>query len=246
MMKKALRNRLQIEYEELLDLGSRVAYDENGKPMIEIEPLEVVKGFPPEKYLITYRCKGIIGVKEEERPVFGNEHKIEMHLRQNFLEIGPALSARTSFWHPNIDHKEPYHICVDLPNFVEPTTPIYLVVLRVGELIQYKKYHAEMVQPYPQDQDAAKWVLEYAEPRAILGKDNPIDNRNLLSEIIDVWSNDSQEKDEDDLDIVIFDMTKNIETTPPRIKKSTAPIEDISDDELDLFIGEIKELNQSN
>jgi hypothetical protein len=54
------------------------------------------------------------------------------------------------------------------------------VVISLGEMVQYKRYHAEWTPPYPLDREVAKWVLEYAEPKGILNKNKPIDERLLV------------------------------------------------------------------
>src|SRR5262249_46229149 len=53
-------------------------------------------------------------------------------------------------------------------------------VLAMGEMVQYKHYHAKWVSPFPLDRAAADWVLEVAEPKGIIGPNKPLDDRPLL------------------------------------------------------------------
>src|SRR3954467_8873841 len=94
-MKKARKERLEVEYEELLQLQARVALDEKGNPLIEIEPKDVVEGYPPERYIVTYHCKSVIKIKEDKQPIYGYKHQVEIYLGQEFLSDGPSLSAVT-------------------------------------------------------------------------------------------------------------------------------------------------------
>jgi hypothetical protein len=54
------------------------------------------------------------------------------------------------------------------------------LVLAMGEMVQYKHYHARWVSPFPLDRAAADWVLQIAEPKGIVGPAKPFDERPLL------------------------------------------------------------------
>jgi hypothetical protein len=58
--------------------------------------------------------------------------------------------------------------------------PLAELVVAMGEMVQYKHYHAKWVSPFPLDRAAAEWVLNVAEPRGILGPDKPLDDQPLL------------------------------------------------------------------
>ena len=48
------------------------------------------------------------------------------------------------------------------------TFTIDQLALRIGEMIQYKNYHAAHTYPFPEDEEVAKWVREFAEPQDIV------------------------------------------------------------------------------
>ena len=196
-MKRPRKIRLELEYENLLQLQSRTAFDKKDRPLIEIEPKDQAEGFPPERYFITYRCKSIIGIKENGAPIYAYQHQIELFFGTDFMLSGPSISASTAIWHPNIDHKYPYHI--DAPiNFRRPFNSICDLVITIGEMIQYKKYHAQWTAPYPMDVAAADWVIKYAEPNGILGKDKPVDDTDLLRRPVNIYPRRSDMKDREE------------------------------------------------
>jgi hypothetical protein len=48
--------RLAIEFTNLVNLASRSDF-------IRVEPVDARPGWPPEKYLVTYTCRGVVGVE---------------------------------------------------------------------------------------------------------------------------------------------------------------------------------------
>jgi hypothetical protein len=60
---------------------------------------------------------------------------------------------------------------------------LYLLVIRIGEILQFKQYHSENTPPFPEDIKAARWVMEYAEPQGIVNKykDIAIDDTPLVN-----------------------------------------------------------------
>jgi len=75
----------------------------------------------------------------------------------------------TPIWHPNIQHAEPKGVCTNKPEWLGGMG-LDDLCRQLFEMVQYKNYHAEMVPPFPLDQEAARWVREYAEPRGIVDK----------------------------------------------------------------------------
>jgi hypothetical protein len=59
-----------------------------------------------------------------------------------------------------------------------------MLVIALGHMIQYKKYHARHESPFPIDHEVAEWVLEYAEKRGIVGEGKPYDKRALVRRIM--------------------------------------------------------------
>ena len=180
-MRPAVKRRLKKEYENLLDLKSRVALTPAGEPRIEILPKKIVKTLPPEQYIVTYRCRGIIGIDKDQNPKYADSHQIMIVCGQDFLKDGPELVSLTKSWHPNIEHDVPNKICLNMPDLDQSILPFDYYVLEIGKLIQYQKYHSKWVDPFPIDAVVAKWVNEYAEPNNIIGPNKPVDNSDLVA-----------------------------------------------------------------
>lgn len=161
--------RLLAEQEELTELAM-------GSQFIEIEPVESQPGWPPDEYIITYRCRGIAGIDKDKQPVYGDEHRVWLKFSEHFPMQEPQLKWLTPIWHPNIEHKEPHHVCTDNPKTWWAGKRTTEIVQFMGELVQYQRYYAQQRPPYPIDQEVARWVREFAEPNQIIGPDNPVDN----------------------------------------------------------------------
>ncbi len=156
--------RLATEHQLLHEFCSKtdkIRYETEGKRM------------PPEKYLIHYHVKSIVGIEEETRaPVFGEHHIIEISLPKAFPIEGARIYARTDIWHPNIKWSGRYkgRVCGNMESFGKMYT-LDLLVRRIGQILQYKNYHADKeISPYPEDFEVADWVIEYAEPSGIFDK----------------------------------------------------------------------------
>jgi len=175
MALKGRHARLLIEYEKLINLETRSEF-------IKIEPIDWIEGMPPENYIITFTCLGIAGLNSDNTPQFSEFHQVSMKISSNFPNQEPYLKWLTPIWHPNIQHKEPHHVCTDTPKNWYSTKSLDYLVTYLGELVQYKNYHAEWSPPYPDDKEAADWVINFGEPNGIVGKDKPVDPRPLLRE----------------------------------------------------------------
>jgi hypothetical protein len=147
---------------------------------INIRPIEVQPGWPPEKYIITYNCRGIASVDEQEAPRVSEFHQVSMYMGSEYPLKEPYLRWLTPIWHPNIAHEEPHHVCTNNVQNWFAGKPLAELVLAMGEMVQYKHYHAKWIAPFPLDRAAADWVLEVAEPQGILGPNRPFDDRPLL------------------------------------------------------------------
>lgn len=140
---------------------------------------------PPDKYLIIYRVKSIVGIDADQMPIYGYEHKVSIELPPMYPASDgglPSIFMQTKLWHPNVrwsGTKENY-VCADGPS-LGAWHKLDDLVVRVGEIIQYKNYLAENVLPYPEDEHVAKWVREFAEPKGIISKTKPVDTKELLS-----------------------------------------------------------------
>jgi ubiquitin-protein ligase len=141
----------------------------------EIVGQEREKPNPPNSYLITFKVKSIVGIKDDLTPIYGNEHKAEITLPQSYPMVGASCYMKTDLWHPNIKYhgKEKGHICSNAKDFGKRYN-LYFLAHRIGEILQYKNYHAIEEPPHPDDEIVAEWVREYAEPKDIVNKNKGI------------------------------------------------------------------------
>lgn len=140
---------------------------------VRVEPINTLEGSEPEHYRVTFLCRGIIGVDSSHRPIYGDRHQVEIVCDHDFPSDVPRLRWITPIWHPNIQHTEPKGVCVNKPEWLGGMGLDDLCRL-MFEMVQYKNYHATFTQPYPLDNEVAKWVLEYAEPHGIVDKKKKI------------------------------------------------------------------------
>jgi ubiquitin-protein ligase len=136
---------------------------------VRVEEINVLNGSEPEHYRITFICKGITGIDSSKRPIYGDQHQVEILCDDDFPSDVPRLRWVTPIWHPNIQHLEPKGVCVNKPEWLGGMGLDDLCRL-MFEMVQYKNYHAEYTQPYPLDQEVARWVSEYAQPNGIVDK----------------------------------------------------------------------------
>lgn len=133
-------------------------------------------GLPPEKYVVTFKCKGIVGVDKQGNPKFGNVHRVEIYLHNQYPQRWPGLKWLTPIWHPNINHLNS-SVCIDAAWWTASRSLDRLVIM-LGEMVQYKNYHDDPNKPpFPWDPDAARWSRSYRthHPNAF-----PVDHRGLL------------------------------------------------------------------
>lgn len=175
MAGKSNTDRRRLVYDSLLKLNER-------SRLIDITPLEVQPGWPPDKYLIDYYCRSITGINPEGEPLFGEHHQMKIYLDRDYPRTEPNMMFLTPIWHPNISSEEPRRICTDKATTWWAGKAVDELVLQVAELIQYKHYHAKNEPPFPQDMTVAAWVINHAERRGLLGPNHPVDQRPLLVE----------------------------------------------------------------
>lgn len=185
MKHNARTSRLRIEQEKLINLAKRSEF-------IKVQEVDVQPGWPPEKYVVTFTCRGIAGIDDATKvPQSSEFHQVSIYLSRDFPRQEPYLKWLTPIWHPNIEHEEPHHVCTNNVQNWYAGKSLDDLVLALGEMVQYKRYHAVWVQPWPLDKKAADWVVEYAEPKGIVGPNAPYDDRPLLrSYEIRLWKGD--------------------------------------------------------
>jgi hypothetical protein len=141
---------------------------------VRVEPLEVLPGWVPERYKVTFHCRGIARIDEEsQRPEYSDWHEVEINCDEQFPSDVPRLRWLTPVWHPNIEHEGDKRVCVNKSEWLGGMG-LDELCKQMFEMVQYKNYHAEFTPPYPFDPKAAKWVREFAEPEGIVNKDRGI------------------------------------------------------------------------
>jgi hypothetical protein len=133
-------------------------------------------GLPPERYVITFKCRGIASVDHNGNPKFANVHRVEVYLHNQYPQRWPGLKWLTPIWHPNINHLNG-SVCIDAAWWTASRSLDRLVIM-LGEMLQYKNFHDDPKKPpFPWDPEAATWSRSYRSkhPQAF-----PVDHRELL------------------------------------------------------------------
>jgi len=144
--------------------------------LIQIEARALRPGLPAETYIVTFRCKGIVGIDKRGNPILGEKHQVEIYLHNQYPQRWPGMKWLTPIWHPNINHWNG-SVCIDAAWWAASRSLDRLVIM-LGEMVEYKNYHDDPAKPpFPWDMDAAKWCREY---RSRHPKAFPVDHRELL------------------------------------------------------------------
>jgi ubiquitin-protein ligase len=161
--------RLRADHELMRELTAR-------SDMITFETENVDRGLPPERYIVAFKCKGIVGVDKSGRPKFGNRHKVEIYLHSQYPQRWPGMKWLTPIWHPNINHLNG-SVCIDAAWWTASRSLDRLVIM-LAEMVQYKNFHDDPTQPpFPWDPEAARWSRAY---RAEHPQAFPVDRREPL------------------------------------------------------------------
>jgi len=161
--------RLRADHKRMVDMAAQ-------SDLIEFKTTEARKGLPPERYIVTYKCKGIIGVDKNGKPKMGSKHQVEIYLHNQYPQRWPGMQWLTDVWHPNINHHNG-SVCVDAAWWTASRSLDRLVIM-IGEMVQYKNFHDDPTKPpFPWDPEAARWSRKYRteNPAAF-----PVDTRELL------------------------------------------------------------------
>jgi len=161
--------RLRGDYERMRDLQGRTS-------LISFEAQSVHKGVPPERYIVTFRCKSIVAVNKRGDPKFGEHHQVEVYLHNQYPQRWPGLKWLTPIWHPNINHING-SVCIDAAWWTAARSLDRLIIM-LGEMLQYKNFHDDPTKPpFPWDPEAARWCRAYRtkHPNAF-----PVDKRELM------------------------------------------------------------------
>ena len=138
--------------------------------IIEYDVVETISNIP-SVYHVHYNIKSIIGIDAQQMPIYGNRHTLKLMLPRTYPINLAQLYMLSDTWHPNIksDGQFKGKVCANAVNYGKGFM-VSDLVLRVGEMLQYKNYLAELVAPYPEDMKVAQWVREVAEPLNIVNR----------------------------------------------------------------------------
>ncbi len=161
--------RLIADYELMRELAAQSS-------LIKFEAVNSTASIAPERYIVTFKCKGIAAIDKLGRPKYSSHHQVEIYLHNQYPQRWPGLKWLTPIWHPNIHHLNKT-VCIDAAWWTASRSLDRLVIM-LGEMVQYKNFHDDPTKPpFPWDPDAARWSRAYraAHPHAF-----PVDERELL------------------------------------------------------------------
>ena len=161
--------RLRGDHDLMVELAAR-------SDLISFKEVGARPGVPPERYIVTFACKSIIGVDRSGNPQYGNNHQVEIYLHNQYPQRWPGMKWLTPIWHPNINHLNG-SVCIDAAWWTASRSLDRLVIM-LGEMTQWKNFHDDPTKPpFPWDAEAARWSREYRKkhPNAF-----PVDQRELL------------------------------------------------------------------
>jgi ubiquitin-protein ligase len=161
--------RLRADQQLMQDLAAQ-------SDLIAFKSKSASRGLPPETYIVTYTCRGVVGLDRRGKPKIGDKHQVEIYLHNQYPQRWPGMKWLTPIWHPNINHLNG-SVCVDAAWWTASRSLDRLVIM-LGEMVQYKNFHDDPTKPpFPWDPEAARWCRDY---RAKNPKVFPVDNRELL------------------------------------------------------------------
>jgi ubiquitin-protein ligase len=161
--------RLRADHELMLEMAAR-------SDLISFTASSSRPNLPPERYIITFKCKSIVAVDRQGNPKYAEHHQVEIYLHNQYPHRWPGMKWLTPIWHPNINHLNG-SVCIDAAWWAASRSLDRLVVM-LGEMLQWKNFHDDPTKPpFPWDAEAARWSREYRKkhPDAF-----PLDERELL------------------------------------------------------------------
>ena len=161
--------RLKADYELMQDLAART-------DMISFVAQSPRPNLPPERYIVTFKCKSISNVDRQGNPIYSEHHQVEIYLHNQYPQRWPGMKWMTPIWHPNINHLNG-SVCIDAAWWTASRSLDRLVIM-LGEMLQYKNYHDDPTKPpFPWDPEAARWSREYRKTHPNIF---PVDKRELM------------------------------------------------------------------
>ena len=161
--------RLRGDYELMVELAAR-------SDLISFTASSPNPNVPPERYIVTFKCKSIVSVDRQGNPKYGEHHQVEIYLHNQYPHRWPGMKWLTPIWHPNINHLNG-SVCIDAAWWAASRSLDRLVVM-LGEMLQWKNFHDDPTKPpFPWDAEAARWSREYRKKHP---NQFPVDHRELL------------------------------------------------------------------
>jgi ubiquitin-protein ligase len=161
--------RLRADYELMRELAAR-------SDVISFTSQTARPSLPPERYIVTFKCRGISAVDRQGNPKYSQQHQVEIYLHNQYPQRWPGMKWLTPIWHPNINHLNG-SVCIDAAWWTASRSLDRLVVM-LGEMVQYKNFHDDPTRPpFPWDADAARWSREYRQKHSDVF---PVDRHELL------------------------------------------------------------------
>jgi ubiquitin-protein ligase len=161
--------RLRADFELMQELAAR-------SDLISFRTQSPRPNLPPERYIVTFKCKSIAGVDRLGKPRYSDHHQVEIYLHNQYPQRWPGMKWLTPIWHPNINHLNGT-VCIDAAWWTASRSLDRLVIM-LGEMLQWKNFHDDPTKPpFPWDPEAARWSREYRKknPTAF-----PLDTRELM------------------------------------------------------------------
>ena len=116
--------------------------------------IDRVSGNPPERYVITYRCRGVERLDGSSRPVYRDVHTVQIDLSAAYPGQKPMASMLTPIFHPHIWTNNV--IC--LGKRWTPAEYLDSLVLRIGAIIQFDPQYFDFGSPA--NSVAATWARQ--------------------------------------------------------------------------------------
>lgn len=125
-------------------------------------------GSPPDRYRVVYSCRGLYLPPDASGPQTREHHVADFYLHLEYPRRPPQIVWRTPIFHPNILSAERGGaVCI---GGWTPSESLADLVVRVGEMVQYRQYNLGDVL----DPQAAAWAA--AHPDVL-----PVDTRPLAT-----------------------------------------------------------------
>ncbi|RJP54362.1 MAG: hypothetical protein C4583_02705 [Anaerolineaceae bacterium] len=161
--------RMKADYELMQELAAR-------SDLISFKAISPRPSVPPERYIVTFKCKSIIDVDRQGNPKYGHTHQVEIYLHNQYPQRWPGMKWMTPIWHPNINHLNG-SVCIDAAWWTASRSLDRLVIM-LGEMLQWKNFHDDPTKPpFPWDPEAARWSREYRKKNPNVF---PLDQRELM------------------------------------------------------------------